>query len=160
MERPAVEFSSTNQRLGISFFDHQNTARDAHNCDIIQTMAAAGKLQATDTQFALTAMGGVGSCRVTFGIAAKYKPLMETRKYAVTCSLSKYFTCRYSSAGVSNCDALKSSNCDRVCRAASWAGCGCHGRHGECPGTSECADNCEMDGRSAPFWCAAKLAGL
>ena len=135
-------------------------ARDVHDCSYRQYLSSSGRLQATDTQLALTAMGGVKSCRVTFGVAAMYEPLMETRKYAVTCSLSKYYNCRYSSAGAANCDALKNSNCDRVCRAASWAGCEMSGRHGECPATSECADDCEMDGRSASFWCAVKVAGL
>ena len=161
VERPAVEFSNDFWRYGIRYVS--GGALEAHDCNFLQSIAADGKYQVADTQMALTASAGGKSCIVTYGLAVMYQPDVgerETRKYAATCLLSKYFTCRYSSGGLATYDVLKTSKCVRVCRAASWTSCEPNGSHGECPASTDCADNCEKDGRSASFWCSVKVAGL
>ena len=161
VQRPVVEFTDTNYRLGIRFQPNNggNKARAASNCEYIQYQHTAGKFQATDTEVALTGLSGYKTCIVTFGTAAT-DISSTTKKYAVTCSLTKYFNCRYSSATSAKCDAVKTSACVKVCRAEDWSTCEDNGVHGECAATSDCAEDCAMDGRSESFWCAVKVAGL
>ena len=165
VQRPVVEFSDTFYRLRVRFKPSDgNSHQAAASCDYLQYEHTAGKFQATDTELALTGLSGYKACKVTFGIEAEYNTMLNSvdegkRKYAVTCSFSKYYNCRYSSAGSAKCDALKTSACVRVCRAASST-CGTEGDDGECPATSDCAEDCTMDGRSGSFWCAVKVAGL
>ena len=159
VQRPVVQFSDTNYRLGVRFKpSYGNQHRAASNCEYLHYEHAGGKFQATDTELALTGLSGYKTCIVTFGMAAMDISVGETKKYAVTCSLTKYFNCRYSSATSAKCDALKTSACVRVCLAEDWNTCKTDG--GDCPATSDCAEDCVKGGRSGSFWCAGKLAGL